>query len=326
MGHTDRLEDPRAEAAIQWMVEMRSGDVSERQLRAFEAWLDADPDNETTWIRLQEGLMPCGVAARQQLARGALTRQLIERRHGRRAFLTGLVGCVAGGALAGGALDRFLPLGSILADHVTLTGQQRTVQLPDGSSLTLAARSAVDVQYETGIRRIRLVTGEMLVRAAARSTPFQADAGPMALQTQGGAFLLEHRDDAISATACEGSGTFGPSADPSRTSRNPVLAAGHQIVFASGQMHQRRADVQAAMAWLNGLLVANDSTVASVAARLQSYFPGIIRVDPDVADVRVTGVFSLKEPDAALDALAASLDLSVTRIARYWVRIGAAST
>ncbi len=42
------------------------------------------------------------------------------------------------------------------------------------------------------------------------------------------------------------------------------------------------------------------------------------------AGLRATGVSSLPNPNAALDALAESLGLSLTRISRLWIKLGPA--
>ncbi|MEH3118171.1 MAG: FecR domain-containing protein [Methylorubrum populi] len=320
MSPTQQFEDAHAEAAIQWMVEMNSGEMSEIQVRAFETWLKTDHANETAWIRLQEGLMPCGIAARNgMMGHDVLTRRLAAGRQNRRTFIAGLASLIGVGTIGSGIADRFVPLGNILADRFTRTGGQETVALADGSELVLASRTAINIVYETGLRAVQLLDGEVLVRAASRATPFEIRAGSMALETFGGTFLVEGRAERLAVTGVEGSGRVRHVPG----GHEPV-ASGDMVEFAGGHRRRRKVDIEAATAWLEGLLVAKDSDLLAITTQLQRYFSGIIQVDPAIADLRATGVFSLRNPEAALDALAESLDLSLTRVSRLWIKLGPA--
>ena len=320
MSPTQKLEEVHAEAAIQWMVEINSGEMSESQVRAFEAWLRTDHANEVAWVRLQEGLMPCGIAARSgTMGHDVLSKRLAAGRQSRRTFIAGLAGLIGVGTIGSGIADRFVPLGNILADRFTSTGGQETVALADGSELVLASRSAINIVYETGLRAVQLLDGEVLVRAAPRATPFEIRAGSMALETFGGTFLVEDRAERLAATGVEGSGRIRHA-----PGKPESIAPGDMVEFTGGYRRWRKVDIEAATAWLEGLLVAKDSDLLAITTRLQRYFSGIIQVDPSIADLRATGVFSLRHPEAALDALAESLNLSLTRVSRLWIKLGPA--
>ncbi|MCJ2074993.1 DUF4880 domain-containing protein [Methylobacterium sp. E-016] len=309
------LDDPRAEAAIAWMVEINSGEMSEKAYREFEAWLQADQRNESVWIRLQESLLPCGVAARQGLVRGSVTKRLMQRRQSRRTVLASLAG-VFGIGTAGLALtDRFLPLNHILADQVTLTAQQKRLTLVDGSELVLSPRTAVDLQYEPGLRAMRLLDGKVLMRIAARSVPFHAQVEDVTLNTEAGTFLVERREGVLTLSGLEGAARVG------RGGAGDGLSRGEQIEFAGGRVRRRAFDIESATAWLDGLLVAKDRPLGSIVDGIRPYFPGVIRLDPAVTSLHATGVFSLVNPSDTLDALAESLGLSINRIAGYWVTL-----
>ncbi|MGK9536868.1 FecR domain-containing protein, partial [Salmonella enterica subsp. enterica] len=74
---------------------------------------------------------------------------------GKKALQGGLLLLLLG--LAGaGLVDRVTPLAGLTADYQTATGERKTVELTDGSLLTLNARSAVDIQFSSGQRRVRL--------------------------------------------------------------------------------------------------------------------------------------------------------------------------
>ncbi|ACA17825.1 anti-FecI sigma factor, FecR [Methylobacterium sp. 4-46] len=315
-GSAERDEQP-VEAAIGWMVELSSGAVTERQRRAFEAWLAADPGHEAAWLGLQESLMPCGVAARQRLPPGRLTQRLLARQPNRRAVLTGVAAALGLGAAGSLVADRFVPLDGLLADHVTRTAEQNRLRLDDGSEVVLAPRTAIDVDYALGRRAIRLIEGEVLVRVAARSAPFRLDAGVLNLTAESGSFLVEKRAEVLAATGLQGTGRLVVGAAAA------AIGRGERLGLEDGRLRRQAVDeVEDVTAWLDGVLVAKNRSVASIVRALRPYFPGVIRVDPAVAEIRATGVFPLRHPGEALDILGASLGLSITRVAHYWVAIG----
>ena len=57
-------------------------------------------------------------------------------------------------------------------------------------------------------------------------------------------------------------------------------------------------------------------------AELARYRPGLLRCDPAVAALPVSGAFQLADTDAALTALAASLPVRIELRTRWWVSIG----
>jgi len=60
-----------------------------------------------------------------------------------------------------------------------------------------------------------------------------------------------------------------------------------------------------------------------VVSALRPYRKGVIRLEPVIAQLRVSGAFPLDDTDHALTALAASLPIAVTRVTPYWVTISA---
>ena len=76
-----------------------------------------------------------------------------------------------------------------------------------------------------------------------------------------------------------------------------------------------------APAWQRGQLVAERMTVADFAGELARYRHGLVRYQPEVAGLRVTGVFSLTDTDRALDALARALPVRVRHYTPLWIRI-----
>jgi transmembrane sensor len=56
-------------------------------------------------------------------------------------------------------------------------------------------------------------------------------------------------------------------------------------------------------------------------AELGRYRVGVLRCDPRVADLEVTGAFRIDDTDRALEVLAGVLDLRLRYRTRYWVSV-----
>ena len=74
--------------------------------------------------------------------------------------------------------------------------------------------------------------------------------------------------------------------------------------------------------WTHGVLYAEKTPLSVFAAELSRYRPGIVRCDPAVAALPVSGAFQLRNTDEALMALAASLPVRILQRTSYWITIG----
>ena len=75
---------------------------------------------------------------------------------------------------------------------------------------------------------------------------------------------------------------------------------------------------------MDGLLEVRNQALAEGLDALRAYRSGVLRVDPAVAGLRVSGLFRLDDSDQALDALARTLPIRVARRTDLWVSVGPA--
>ncbi len=320
-GVTARMknEDKIVEQAIEWMLQIEQGELSKGEQAAFEHWKAADPRHAVAYANLAQSVqqfdVPRQVGAAPQVLRNTLQQKSRRRKALKQiAILAGLT--VGAGLLA----DRVTPLAGLRADLHTGTGERRRTLLADGSTLILNARSAIDQQIASGTRQIRLLAGEIQLQVAAR-----ADL-PFIIQTvHGSAELL--------------GGTLAMALQPARTELVAVQAAqigvvtrnntrgevtgGQHLWFDSDRIGTARANAGGETSWVDGYYTAANNTLAEVVAALRPYRTGILRLDPAVAGLRISGAFPLDDSERALSALASALPISVTRVSPYWVTISA---
>ncbi|MNY81186.1 fec operon regulator FecR [compost metagenome] len=67
--------------------------------------------------------------------------------------------------------------------------------------------------------------------------------------------------------------------------------------------------------------MAQNQPLGDFLRELSTYRPGLLRWEPALESLRVTGSFRLEDTDRILSLLASSLPLEVHRRTRYWVTL-----
>lgn len=213
----------------------------------------------------------------------------------------------------------------IHADYATATGETRDIVLADGTRIVLDTGTSIDVCFNEQERRIILRSGEILVTTAHDAAPaprsFLVQSRQGTVQALGTRFTVRQDDDLSQVAVFEGAVRIRP-LDAQDT--DLTMPAGYRTEFSSQQIRQPLLPAEeTAAAWSQGLLVAEQMRVGDFVAELARYRSGILRCDPDVADLRVTGVFSLRDTDRALANLTLALPVGIAYRTRYWVTVSA---
>jgi transmembrane sensor len=320
--------DALTEQAIDWMVELRSGAVSDGQRAAFHAWLAADTRHRDAWLSLGGALDATFGQARADKGRasGARTEAVahaIEQAAvlsaRRRRVLRAALG-VAGLGLGSSWVARSSGLlADWRADLHTATGERKTFTLADGSRLQLDARSSVDVRFSDGLRLVQLRQGQLRAEVFADAAPFVVRTEHADIRALGAQFMVRQEEARSHAVALRDG--LEVSTRLAAPAQREILAQG-QGAWIDGTQITRQAGTgltTAASAWTHGLLHAEDQRLDEVLAALKPYRLGYIRVSPEAARLRVTGIFGLDDSDAALQALAETLPIDVHRHSGGWL-------
>ncbi|HEY4354084.1 MAG TPA: hypothetical protein VGN31_22855, partial [Paraburkholderia sp.] len=107
--------------------------------------------------------------------------------------------------------------------------------------------------------------------------------------------------------------------------RATVLDAGQQTRFTATAIDTIEAADRHVGDWSRGVLFADGMRLADFVGELGRYRRGLLRCDPDVANLRITGAFQLGNIENVLAALPRTLPVSVVYRTRYWVTITAAN-
>ncbi|WP_313619823.1 FecR family protein [Achromobacter sp.] len=303
------------ESAVDWLVLLSSGNVAAADQAGFERWRQSDPRHAAAWETVNAAVKGSFDALGQGGQRQAAQAVLQAPPARRRALRNMLVLALAGGGLAA-LVDRQTPLRTLTADLRTGTAERRIFTLPDGSELTLNARSAVDLDFSAGARRVRLRSGAVYVRVAPdASRPFMVVSADGEVQALGTIFGVARDGGASVASVIE------HSVEVRAGGQRRTLHAGEGVRFGAQGVGQPDATLGDAAAWQNGMLVVHDEPLGAVVDALRPYRRGVIRITPAAARLRVLGAFPLDDTDRTLESLRQTLPIQVSSLGGWLVGI-----
>jgi len=309
--------DPVEEAAG-WMARLLADDASEQDRIACQRWREQDASHEQAWQRM------CRVSGKfASVPAGTGGTGILEKAHkavlSRRRFLnlSVLAGAGVSATWLAGTQTR---LGrGLMAQYRTGVGETRTVTLQDGTRLLLNTDSAVDVAFSPDERRIRLHQGEILIETGAESPRrhFAVDTRFGQLVALGTEFNVRHYERHARVAVLQGA----VQARPASGGRPQRVDAGQQTRFDNTRAAPPEALPPGALGWREGKLVAEGMRVAEFVEEIARYRAGFTRYDDAVADLTISGVFSLEDTDRALQSLAGSLPVTLNYRTDYWVKV-----
>ena len=294
-----------ARAAAQWLALLESGAATERDHAALQHWRDSHPQHEQTWQKAQT-LRQRFNALPQALAMASLDRP----QPGRRAVLKRALGLAALVPTAW-LISRQLPIEAWRADLHTATGERKRMPLAEGASLQLNTATAVDVTP----RRIRLVEGELALNVPGTQA--------MTVHTRYGELSVSHAEVCVRelASGCLVSVLKGAVQVRDLNGQLTTLQGGQRAPLNASGLGARVPFDVSQLGWRDGVLTAQNQPLGDFLRELERYRPGVLRWDPRLESLRVTGSFRLDDTDRILSLLASTLGFEVQARTRYWVTL-----
>ncbi|BCJ90622.1 FecR protein [Terrihabitans soli] len=304
------------EAALAWFTRLR-GKPTSADHAGFERWLNASPAHAAAFRRTEALWASSGdaglrVAAEEEPKLTAYLDSMDRTRRKRALRQTGAA-LIAAFAIFSGTmwLERPHLFQDLMADHVTARGERRSVVLADGSTVLLDADTAIDEDFSSSERRVRLHRGTAFFSVAKTGTPFIVETDGGEVRVLGTQFDVRMTGGGSTVTLAEGK--VQVDAGPHHAGLKP----GEQIRLEGGGLSDvTPADLDAALAWREGRFVFSEARLADVVAEIGRYRGGrIVIADEKLADWIVSGSLPLDDPDEALKSLQSSVGFSMRTIA-----------
>lgn len=329
----DDVEAAIAGQARDWVMKIAAGELSAQELRAFHAWRDADSRHRAAYQRSRRAWQALGELDH---LRGAVSPELLEpaSRKGRwrRLWSVGDTPRIAWGLAAAAALvlvALWLPMQRLVplpqgGQFSSGTGEVRLVRLEDGSSITLGADSAMQVELTATQRRVRLLRGEAYFDVARdEQRPFLVRVNDVAVRVLGTRFevhkgvaatrvMVEHGLVTVQAPAPKSAGEEAREGEAAL-----LLAAGEAAVKAPGDPWTRLdAGSPPTTGWRDGRLAYDGAPLREVIADANRYYDQVIELaDPDLGELRVTASFRTREISQMIGVLEGAVGVRAERAA-----------
>jgi transmembrane sensor len=224
--------------------------------------------------------------------------------------------------------------------HTTAIGEQESIELADGSRITLNTDSQVEIAFNDDSRDIRLLKGEALFEVEQDpERPFRVYAGNGLVRAIGTSFTVYLKDpDNVSVTVSEGEVELAavsvPAVEqsPGNTAEVPAaplarIKAGQIATFGlniESILTLEHAELSRRLSWRNGMLSFDGEPLSEAVREVSRYTTQeIVILDPALRDLRIGGYFKAGETEAMFDALESSFGVRVERINESLVHLSA---
>ncbi|MCX7100888.1 MAG: FecR family protein [Methylobacter sp.] len=321
--------------AIEWLILLRTQDISEVETEAFANWLSEDIAHADAFARAETLFQDMTTAALSPKVANPVKPVPSKPDIKRLAVNTNKQ------ALLSVSLTRWLALPFALAavwlfivvlvlpkqsnylndyfsDYHTGTGELKNIQLADGSHILLNTNTAVSVDYQDSLRRITLHHGQAQFTVAKdKQRPFEVQSEGLITRALGTIFeVYRHESGDINVTVQEHAvAVISPGKSPVEVRERQWLR------YHNGSLAEPETiDTLETGAWQQRRLLINDRPIAELIEELNRYRIGrIFLSDKQLNNLRVSGMFSLADPDEALNKVLKILSLQETRLGPLWV-------
>jgi transmembrane sensor len=298
------------QAASDWTARLDRGPLTQREERAFEAWLRGDPRSKGALLRAQ-ALSIMSESARA-LGPGFDLATFVEPEappagKTRRNALLWTGGVMAAATLA--VLGVTMPAAGAVVS--TARGEIRLVPLKDGSTVLLNTDSSIRLDEDAYARCVTLLKGEAYFSVARDpNRPFLVEVGARRLRTTQGGFRVR----SLGASPIDVLVDRGR-IDLETGGRSAVaLTANTRLLLSgNGSVEQPQPIAPGAvtreLSWREGKLAFEGETLSEAAASFARYSDVRIRIsDPQLAREPVTGLFAASDPLGFSRAIARVFD------------------
>ncbi len=324
----DRSQEAIIDEAAEWVVRLGDAEVDDRERQAFVTWLKCSPVHVREYLRAEQSWADLGgIDAERRIDVNALLAQaganvvaldvaspprlpMPSGRSARARARSNMAIAAAAALLAVVGLSWVVLWQD--TGYTTAVGEQRKIQLDDGSSVLLNTDTRLDVHYTDTVRQVRLLAGEALFSVQKDpARPFRVLSDRAVVQAVGTAFLVRRKPDQTVVTVLEGEVAVAPVARAAEFSAQQLpddvlrLRAGAQVDVARADVRTREVENPVAVAaWRRGQLIFDGVTLAEAVAEFNRYNRvQLVLEDPVLSAERVSGVFESDRPQALVSFL-----------------------
>ncbi|MEW5250193.1 FecR family protein [Microbulbifer sp. 2201CG32-9] len=327
-GQPAAVSEESLDQACTWIARLRSDTVSRADRKAFARWMQTG-ENHLAFDQMAELWGDLGVLSQmpvEQLFPESITstsrppREMAAPSRPNPVQSLNPTHWLMGGGLVAACLVVTLWAGGLWFDggdpekqiYITRLGETKTVTLADGSQVQLNTNSELHVAFSRAERHTELLRGEAffdVVRQTSR--PFTVAAGRANIRVLGTEFNVERNFNNARVSVTSGTVAVTEARTASGLQPESVKLQRNQKVSVStrGLSDVSPTSADEALDWTRGVLVFDNTALSDALDELNRYLSVPAAADQSIRDRAISGTFELSNPDNALKAIAAALDL-----------------
>lgn len=282
--------------AAEWLVRVQNDELSVGEIADWQRWLAANAEHRKAFERMQE--MWQGFERLPNKNPPVL----------RSKYFRPVLAAAASLALLAVGIAAWWPSKEMTLFE-TRAAEHREVTLPDGTQLTLGAKSLVWIRFVDSEREVGLDRGEAFFDVAQdKRRPFIVRAGETTITAIGTAFNVRKTGERVLVAVTEGAVKV----------RETRVAAGQEMTVepSTRSATVRAAKLEAATAWRSGRLEYLGEPLKYVVADVNRYSPRQIVIGNDgVGELKLTGTVFENDIDAWLRSVEDLLPVKVEHVA-----------
>ncbi len=345
--------DPRRMEASAWIAKMDNG-LRDAEADALRTWMRADPQNEAELLEMARMWDKMDALARlSEVFPHASEAGPAPVRHGRpfmaiaASFVFVLAASVFTAAIMnmdeGDEGDEGEAVPNLAYDapaYETAIGGISSIELSDGSRITLNTNSRAVVSFTERQRIVELERGEMHIDVAHdRTRPLSVVAGGRIVQAVGTAFSVKidgsRRVEVLVADGRVRVGVHEPGTADLGHSESRSIFDGQSLLVAQGERVVLNTDservealepeeIAVRLSWRNGNLIFRGESLAAAVEEVSRYTTVDFAIpDRDLQTIRVAGLFKAGDVAGFLSTLQANFDVVSERADRTTIVLSA---
>ena len=214
--------------------------------------------------------------------------------------------------------------------YETSIGEHSTVNLVDGTNLTLNTNSRVKVKYAERHRMLILERGEIFVEVAHDpDRPLSVYVGSNVVQAVGTAFSVRiNNSQEIELVVSNGKVLVGvdsrvkegqsPESPISLNPTSQAILGEQRVILGSSESvveNLNPEDLQVSMSWRDGTIVFRGESLEEALLEVNRYTPiEFVFLDEELKNVRIAGLFKAGDVDGLLSTLRANFNITNERV------------
>ena len=333
--------------ASDWMAKMDKG-LSDEDAAALSTWMSTDPRNKKQLLAMAQMWDKMDALARlsevfpYELGAAPHPVQQVNRRFAMAAsFIVIFVVGIAGVLLNQPSDSSLAEPASGRTTYETAIGGTSTIELADGSVITLNTNSRATVGFSVQQRIVRLERGELHIDVAHDPTRLlSVVAAGRVVQAVGTSFSVRIDDSQrVEVLVADGRVQIGvrepgtadtdPSGPAKETANKLLISQAERVVLNSGKEAVEvlaPEEIEVQLSWRSGNLIFRGESLATAVSEVGRYTSvEFVIKDEELRRVRVAGLFKTGDVSGFLSSLEANFDILYERTDDQTVLLSAAT-